>query len=160
MFSLFLPCCFCCEFVRRDVLTWISNDNTVIIVLMFWMFRIIVPMFYIHVWIHSGCLSYTTLSFALNVFTSYWIILHDNNGSMITIRCIWTYKAHSHQAKNFIDVCCRWHRGNTFPSHRYDLCLSPCCCYSVSLTPCRTWDVFHPSQPMPDGFPWRVFSHF
>ena len=26
-------------------------------------------------------------------------------------------------------------------------------------TPSHMWDVFHPSQPMPGGFPLRVFFH-
>ena len=51
-----------------------------IIVPMFWMFRIIVPMFY--VWIHSECLSYTTLSFVHNVFH---IALNDS----MTTTAVW-----------------------------------------------------------------------
>ena len=35
--------------------------------------------------------------------------------------------------------------------------LSPGCC--LGLTLCHTWDVFHPSQPMPAGFPLGVFFH-
>ena len=42
-----------------------------------------------------------------------------------------------------------WRRGNTFASNRYSL---------VSTLGCM-WDVFHPSQPMPGGFPLEVFFH-
>ena len=40
-----------------------------------------------------------------------------------------------------------WHCGNMFASHRYSLGSTPSC----------MWDVFHPSQPMPGGFPLGVF---
>ena len=44
-----------------------------------------------------------------------------------------------------------WHRGNTFTSHRYGL--------GLTLIPGHMWDVFHPSQLMPGGFPLGVFFH-
>ena len=53
-------------------------------------------------------------------------------------------------ASNF---CCDywWRRGSTFTSH----------CYGLGSTPTmgHMWDVFHPSQPMPGGFPLWVFFH-
>ena len=42
-----------------------------------------------------------------------------------------------------------WRRGNTFASQRY----------GPGSTPGCMWDVFHPSQPMPGGFPLGVFFH-
>ena len=51
-----------------------------------------------------------------------------------------------------------WRSGNTFASYRYSLSSSPHgCCMVLTLT--HMWDVFHPSQPMPGGFPLRVFFH-
>ena len=44
-----------------------------------------------------------------------------------------------------------WRRGNTLASHHYDL--------GLTLSPGRMWDVFHPSQPIPGGFPLGVFFH-
>ena len=44
-----------------------------------------------------------------------------------------------------------WRRGNMFASHCYGL--------GSTLIPGPRWDVFHPSQPMPGGFPHRVFFH-
>ena len=42
-----------------------------------------------------------------------------------------------------------WRCGNTFASHRY----------GPGSTPGHMWDIFHPSQPMPGGFPLGVFFH-
>ena len=41
-----------------------------------------------------------------------------------------------------------WHRGNMFTSHHYGL----------GSTVGHMWDVFHPSQPMPSGFPFGFSS--
>ena len=54
---------------------------------------------------------------------------------------------------SFYNICWHteawWRRGNTFASHRYSL--------DLTLTPGHMWDVFHPSQLMPGGFPLGVF---
>ena len=42
-----------------------------------------------------------------------------------------------------------WRRSSTFASYRY----------GPGSTPGCVWDVFHPSQPMPCGFPLGVFFH-
>ena len=45
-----------------------------------------------------------------------------------------------------------WRRGNTFASQRCNSWSSPGYC-SLGSTQCHMWDIFHPSQPMPGGFP-------
>ena len=56
-------------------------------------------------------------------------------------------------AKEYLHVTqAWWRRGNMFTSHRYDL--------GSILTPGCMWDVFHPSQPMPGGFPLGFSSTF
>ena len=65
-------------------------------------------------------------------------------------QCLFNLQENKAESLRRIQLIACWRRGNTFAaSHRY----------GPDLTLGDMWDVFHPSQPKPDGFPLGVFFH-